>query len=253
VLAAADLSADKRIRVPAPAAAALALPLVCRGEVVAALVGLDGRPASREPVLGRTIRRRLERAFEPAAAALQSALRLERAEALSVTDDLTQLYNSRYLGQVLRREFKRAARSGRPLSLLFIDLDGFKMVNDRHGHLSGSRALAEAAGLIRASARETDIVARYGGDEFAVVLPETDSEGAHHVGERIRQRIAAHEFLAAEGLRVRLTASVGVATLPGAAASAEELLRAADGAMYFVKHRGKNGIHVAERESRSVS
>ena len=87
--------------------------------------------------------------LEPAAAALDTALRLQRAEALSVTDDLTQLYNSRYLNQVLRREAKRASRSGRPLSLLFIDLDGFKSVNDAHGHLSGSRALVEAAAVIR--------------------------------------------------------------------------------------------------------
>ena len=83
---------------------------------------------------------------------------MARAEALSVTDDLTQLYNSRYLSQVLRRETKRASRSGRPLSLLFIDLDGFKAINDTHGHLYGSRALIEAAGLIRQCARETDVV-----------------------------------------------------------------------------------------------
>ena len=124
---------------------------------------------------------------------------MQRAEALSVTDDLTQLYNSRYLSQVLRRETKRASRSGRPLSLLFIDLDGFKSINDTHGHLFGSRALVEAAGVIRASARETDMVARFGGDEFALVLPDTGSEGAVAVGERIRERIAAHGFSRATG------------------------------------------------------
>ncbi len=125
---------------------------------------------------------------------------LKRAEALSVTDDLTSLYNSRYLNQVLRRETKRASRNGRPLSLLFIDLDGFKAVNDDHGHLCGSRALVEAAAVIRGSARETDVVARFGGDEFALVLPDTGADGAYAVGERIRERIAAHQFLAADGL-----------------------------------------------------
>jgi diguanylate cyclase (GGDEF)-like protein len=133
--------------------------------------------------------------LEPAAVALDNALLLKRAEELSVTDDLTHLYNSRYLVQVLRRETKRASRSGRPLSLLFIDLDGFKMVNDTHGHLYGSRALVEAAAVIRGSARETDMAARFGGDEFAIVLPDTGSEGAFAVGERIRERLAAHLFL----------------------------------------------------------
>ncbi len=156
--------------------------------------------------------------LEPASVALDNALLLKRAEALSVTDDLTHLYNSRYLNLVLRRETKRASRSGRPLSLLFIDLDGFKAVNDTHGHLFGSRALVEAAAVIRSSARETDVVARFGGDEFALVLPDTGGEGAFAVGERIRERIAAHRFLAGDGLDIHLTASVGVATLPDVAA-----------------------------------
>ncbi len=135
-------------------------------------------------------------AIEPGAIAIENALRVQRAEALSVTDDLTQLYNSRFLSQVLRRETKRASRSGRPLSLLFVDLDGFKSINDSHGHLFGSRALVEAAGVIRASARETDMVARFGGDEFALILPDTGSDGAVSVGERVRDRIAAFSFLA---------------------------------------------------------
>jgi diguanylate cyclase (GGDEF)-like protein len=164
---------------------------------------------------------------------------------LSVTDDLTNLYNSRYLSQVLRRETKRASRSGRPLSLLFVDLDGFKSINDMHGHLYGSRALVEAAGVMRDSARETDIVARFGGDEFAVVLPDTGSEGAIAVGERLRARVAAFRFLEGDGLSIALTVSVGVATLPDVAASAEGLIQAADDAMYWVKDHGKNGTHVA--------
>jgi diguanylate cyclase (GGDEF)-like protein len=130
-----------------------------------------------------------------------------------------------------------------------VDLDGFKSINDSHGHLFGSRALVEAATVIRASARETDIVARFGGDEFALVLPDTGSEGAVSVGERVRDKIAAWQFLRGDGLRISLTASVGVATLPDVAASAEQLLQAADNAMYWVKDHGKNGIYVADSDT----
>ena len=228
-------------------ATVVAFPLACRGRRVGALIGLDRAPSTREPRLTPVVLRAVRMLLEPAAAALDSAIRLKRAEALSVTDDLTQLYNSRYLNLVLRRETKRAARSGRPLSLLFIDLDGFKAINDAHGHLAGSRALVEAAAVIRDSARETDVVARFGGDEFAVVLPDTGGDGAIAVGERIRARVAAHAFLAVNGLAIHLTASVGVATLPDAAASPEELVQPADVAMYQVKDRGKNGIQVAGR------
>ncbi len=240
----ADLSGDRRtpggLRV-----AALAFPLVCRGRTTGAIVALDRRASTVPPRLTDGARAAVEAMIEPGAIALENALRMQRAEALSVTDDLTSLYNSRYLSQVLRRETKRASRNRRPLSLLFLDLDGFKSINDTHGHLFGGRALVEAAVVIRASARETDIVARFGGDEFALVLPDTGSEGATAVGERVRERVAAHEFLQAHGLRIRLTASVGVATLPDVAVDVETLIQAADQAMYRVKERGKNGICVA--------
>jgi diguanylate cyclase (GGDEF)-like protein len=228
-----------------PAVAAIGLPLECRGRTVAALVGLERTPSSKAPALAAATQAALRQAFEPCGIALDNAIRVQRAEALSVTDDLTQLYNSRYLSQVLRRETKRASRSGRPLSLLFIDLDGFKGINDTHGHLYGSRALIEAAALIRQSARETDVVARFGGDEFALILPDTGSEGAAAVGERIRDRVNAHGFLRGDGLDIHLTVSVGVATLPDVAASAEGLIQAADEAMYHVKEHGKNGIYIA--------
>jgi diguanylate cyclase (GGDEF)-like protein len=187
--------------------------------------------------------------LEPAAIALDNAIALQKAEALSVTDDLTRLYNSRYLNLVLRREAKRASRNGRPLSVLFIDLDGFKSINDRHGHLAGSKALVEAGAIIRASARETDVVARFGGDEFSLVLPDTGREGAVSVAERIRDRIRSFHFLAEDGLDIHLTASIGVATLPDVAGSADELIRAADTAMYRVKDAGKDGIHIAQEGS----
>jgi diguanylate cyclase (GGDEF)-like protein len=244
VYSSANLGLDRRIT-DAASAAAVGFPLACRGRTIGALVAVDRTPSKSAPRFAPATIAALLAGIEPGAIALENALRVQRAEALSVTDDLTQLYNSRYLSQVLRRETKRASRSGRPLSLLFVDLDGFKSINDTHGHLFGSRALVEAASVIRASARETDMVARFGGDEFALILPDTGSEGAVSVGERVRERIAAFRFLQGDGLSIHLTVSVGVATLPDVAASADALIQSADEAMYWVKEHGKNGIHVS--------
>jgi diguanylate cyclase (GGDEF)-like protein len=244
----ADLAKDERFRSEV-AGSVVAFPLISRGITIGALVALDPMPSASTPAIAPGALAGLRGLLEPQAVALDNALTVQRLESLSVTDDLTRLYNSRYLNQVLRRETKRASRSGRPLSLLFIDLDGFKQVNDNHGHLCGSKALVEAAEVIRGCARETDVVARFGGDEFSLVLPDTGREGAVSVAVRIRERVAEHHFLETDGLEVRLTASVGVATLPDVAGSAEELIRAADMAMYRVKEGGKNGFHVAQEQS----
>ena len=237
---------DARVLAAWPASV-VAIPLGGRGRHPMALVGLDRRPSAKTPRLAAGLSPLLQSLLGVIALALDHAVLLQQAEALSVTDDLTGLHNSRYLRDALHREAKRAVRYGRPLSVLFIDLDGFKRVNDTHGHLCGSRTLVEAATLIRACARESDVVARYGGDEFVVVLPDTPSAGAVVVARRVRDRLAGFTFLQALHLDVRLTASVGIATLPDVTLVPEELLRSADEAMYRVKERGKNDFILATR------
>jgi diguanylate cyclase (GGDEF)-like protein len=229
-------------------ASIVAIPVKSHGRPVAALVGLDLSPAPRaaEPVLDERRLAPLLALADAIGGPLDSAVRLKRANALSAIDDLTGLYNSRFLDGALRREVKRSIRTGRPLSLLFVDLDGFKGINDRYGHLSGSRALVEAAERIQSGARETDLVARFGGDEFSLILPDTGRAGAMLVARRVRERVASHPFLAREGVGYRLTASVGAATLCDAAGTSELLLAAADAAMYRVKGRGKDGIEMAD-------
>ena len=223
----------------------LVILLSSRGRTVAALVGFAPVSSTGAVALEPNLTSMRDR-LEPTAIALDNAMIIGRAEALSVTDELTRLFNLRFLNMVLRRETKRALRGSRPRSLLFIDLDGFKAVNDRFGHQAGSQALVETAAVIRGCARETDVVARYGGDEFGVVLPDTNSGGALAAARRAQRCLRDRVFLESRGHALHLTASIGVATLPKVTGSAEELLRAADMAMYKVKAGGKDGIHVTE-------
>jgi diguanylate cyclase (GGDEF)-like protein len=169
-------------------------------------------------------------------------VRIGEAERLSQTDDLTKLHNARYLRQFLLNEIRRARRYGSSVAALFLDLDNFKRVNDAHGHLAGSHVLMEMAAVILSSIRDTDAVARYGGDEFVIVLPDTGIELAGTVAERIREKIGGHHFTGGRNLKLSLTASFGVAVFPEHASSPQQLIARADTAMYEAKAANKNCV-----------
>jgi len=162
---------------------------------------------------------------------------------LAITDELTGLYNYRYLLERAEDEIGRAKRYGRSLSLLMIDADEFKLYNDTNGHVAGDEALAELAKAMRGAVRDIDVVCRYGGEEFAILLPETDGEGAFVVAEKVREAVADHVFKNGAGDRTeQLTVSIGLSTFPGTAADREGLLRRADDALYVVKRSGRNRV-----------
>ncbi|MBD0369500.1 MAG: sensor domain-containing diguanylate cyclase [Pyrinomonadaceae bacterium] len=182
----------------------------------------------------------------PIASALANSVRIAEAEKLSQTDDLTKLHNARYLRQYLTNEIKRARRYNSSVAAIFLDLDDFKRINDMHGHLVGSHVLMEMAAVILASVRDTDAVARYGGDEFVVVLPETNMEQAERVASRLREKTEQHEFTGGRRLQLKLTASFGVAAFPEHAQSPQQLVASADTAMYEAKAAHKNCIRLAQ-------
>lgn len=168
--------------------------------------------------------------------------RRRELESLSVTDDLTKLYNHRAMQQRLKDEFRRAQRYNEPLSLLMLDVDHFKSVNDRYGHLFGDKVLSELAGVLKEHVREIDIVARYGGEEFMVILPETHFSGSLTVADRLWRAVAEHPF-EHDDTQVAITVSVGISFFPNKnIANVEQLVQFADEALYQAKQQGRNRI-----------
>lgn len=180
-----------------------------------------------------------------ASVALENIQLYHQVKELTYIDDVTKLHNVRYLDVVLESEIKRARRFNSHLSLLFIDIDYFKRINDIHGHRMGSKVLFEVGQLLKEIVREVDTVIRYGGDEFTVLLVETGSDGALIIAERIRTAVEEHTFLSGEGLSIRFTITIGVATYPQPAKNKEELLTLADSAMYKGKRTSRNVVVLA--------
>ncbi len=193
-------------------------------------------------------KREVFRALERANVELRHAN--ERMARLIQFDEKTQLYNYRHFVERLGDEFKRARRYDNRLTLLIFDIDHFKGVNDRHGHVAGDEVLEEFGRIMTRSARETDIIARYGGEEFTVLLPQTTAIQGQRLADRIRRSTETHRFPNPNGPDpIRITVSAGVATFPinGRIQQPEDLVQAADDALYRAKEGGRNRTHVDHR------
>jgi diguanylate cyclase (GGDEF)-like protein len=220
-----------------PGGAVLAVPL--RGgdaESGVAWVFADGRPFDENE------REQARLVAGHATLALANAERYHRAKERAFVDDVTEVYNARYLLQATEREIQRADRSGRDLSVLFLDLDRFKRVNDEHGHLVGSQVLRRLSEVLAECVRQVDTLARYGGDEFTILLVDTDHDAAFRVAERIRRTVADTIFEGDGGAPIRLTISIGVGSFPLHARERDSLLDVADKAMYRAKSLGRNCV-----------
>jgi diguanylate cyclase (GGDEF)-like protein len=182
-----------------------------------------------------------------AAIAIENARSVERIQELTITDDCTGLFNARHLYKTLETEVYRSSRFGYEFTVLFIDLDHFKQVNDTHGHLIGSKLLNEIGYLIKAQLRLIDYAFRYGGDEFVVLLPQTGKDAALVVARRLRDSMRTSMFCSEEGLNLNVRASIGLATYPHDAKTPHDVIRQADEMMYLVKNTTRDNIGIAQR------
>jgi diguanylate cyclase (GGDEF)-like protein len=223
-----------------PTTTAVSVPLV-RGDRTIGVISLYGR-TTLEPFEKRDAET-LTSFADQASVAIENVLLHQETRQLSITDGLTGVWNRRYLEMTLRKEIERAQRFGRPLSVLMLDIDRFKRVNDRHGHKRGDEVLIEVTRRILGEIRTNiDVVGRYGGEEFVVVLPETTSGGARVVAEKIRSAMRDEPFAGASSEAIAITVSVGVSTYPEDGLEAEELIHRADTAMYRAKAEGRDRV-----------
>jgi diguanylate cyclase (GGDEF)-like protein len=187
----------------------------------------------------------LEALSDFAAIALENARHVKRIHELTIKDDCTSLYNARHMGFILDTEIYRSQRYNYEFSIVFIDLDHFKQVNDTHGHLVGSRLLAEMGDALKTNCRLIDFAFRYGGDEFVILLPQTSKDNAINVARRLHKLVRETVWLSNEGLNITVTPSVGLAAYPVDSKTKEGLLHLADEAMYLVKNTNRDSVAAA--------
>lgn len=203
--------------------------------------------ARRERAFSRAEGKLLEYLAGQAVVSIENSDMHETVQHQAVTDELTGLANVRQLHGVLDNEIERARRFGHPLGLVMLDVDDFKQVNDAFGHPQGDEVLAAVAAALRELSRDIDEPARYGGEEMAVVLPQTDINGAVQLAERMRETVERLQIPRLDGDgQLQVTASFGVASIPDSAADKGNLIAAADAALYHAKRAGKNRVQVAE-------
>ncbi|MBN1961511.1 MAG: sensor domain-containing diguanylate cyclase [Deltaproteobacteria bacterium] len=217
----------------------LCVPLICRDRVLGVIElikgGDDPEPYQEEHL------ELLTPIADFAAIAIDNAITFERLQDMTIIDEWTGLYNARFLHRFIEEESRRAKRYRHDLSIVFIDLDHFKQVNDTHGHSVGSTLLCYIGDVIKTCIRDTDRAIRYGGDEFVIVMPETPKQGAIIVAERLRQNLADNEFVVGKAI-IKITASMGVAAYPDDGSDGHAVLGIADQSMYRAKNCGRNSV-----------
>ena len=218
------------------ARSAMIVPLASRG-VISGVLTAESSQADR---FSERDLQMLCAVAQSAALALDNAELHKRTEELTTFDELTQTYNYRYFVQKLDEEKRRAFRYNLPLSLVMVDIDFFKKLNDTCGHENGNRVLRQLSQILKGCIRDVDIFARYGGEEFAVILPQTPLMEASRIGERIRSQVEAHSFELLDGSTIRVTVSVGVSSFPENGQSPQQLVNVADQALYRAKGEGRN-------------
>jgi diguanylate cyclase (GGDEF)-like protein len=209
------------------------------------LIGVIKVPLFPDDVVTETASASVTRYLKAVAQVLSNIYQLTRSRDLAMRDDLTKAFNRRFFESYLDEEIERSRRYGTLFSIIFLDLDDLKMVNNVYGHLTGSRTLQEVAKRVLSAVRGIDKVVRFGGDEFCIILPQTDQDQAMAVANRVRKAMTAQPFQLDEKIEISITASFGIATYPTHALAKEDLVRQADAAMYRVKSTTKNAVGVA--------